>query len=81
MRIAELPALPEYVFPLAGLCLGWPSRQGFVSVRLPTTLTVHVDRYDDTNLEAEIDGYDRRRNARHSIPESDSAPGRAFGKP
>ena len=77
-RIAELLALPDHVFPLAGLCLGWPSREGFVSMRLPTTLTVHVDRYDDTNLEAEIDGYDRRRNARHSYPRERLAPGRAF---
>jgi hypothetical protein len=28
------------------------------------TLTVHVDHYDDTNLAVEIDGYDRRRDAR-----------------
>ena len=44
-RIAELLALPDHVFPLAGLCLGWPSREGFVSMRLPMALTVHVDRY------------------------------------
>ena len=80
-RIAELLALPDHVFPLAGLCLGWPSREGFVSMRLPTTLTVHVDRYDDSNLEAEIDGYDRRRNARHAIPESDWRHVERFGKP
>jgi nitroreductase/FMN reductase [NAD(P)H] len=80
-RIAELLALPDYVFPLAGLCLGWPSREGFVSLRLPTALTVHVDRYDDTNLAAEIDGYDRRRNARHSIPENDWRQVERFGKP
>jgi nitroreductase/FMN reductase [NAD(P)H] len=80
-RIAELLALPDHVFPLAGLCLGWPSHEGFVSMRLPTTLTVHVDRYDDTNLETEIDGYDRRRNARHSIPESDWRQVELFGRP
>ena len=80
-RIAELLALPSYVFPVAGLCLGWPSREGFVSLRLPMTLTVHVDRYDDTNLDAEIDSYDRRRDARHSIPESDWRQVERFGKP
>ena len=80
-RIAELLALPDHVFPLAGLCLGWPSREGFVSMRLPMALTVHVDRYDDTNLEAEIDGYDRRRDARHSIPERDWRQVEHFGKP
>jgi len=80
-RIAELLALPDHVFPLAGLCLGWPSREGFVSLRLPMALTVHVDRYDDTNLAAEIDGYDRRRNARHGIPESDWRQVERFGRP
>ena len=80
-RIAELLSLPNWVFPLAGLCLGWPSREGYVSLRLPMSLTVHVDRYDDTNLAAEIDGYDRRRNARHSIPESDWRDIDRFGKP
>jgi nitroreductase/FMN reductase [NAD(P)H] len=80
-RVAELLSLPEWVFPLAGLCLGWPSREGFVSMRLPMALTVHTDRYDDSNLGAEIDGYDRRRNARHSIPESDWREVERFGKP
>ena len=80
-RVAELLALPSHVFPVAGLCLGWPSREGFVSMRLPMTLTVHVDRYDDTNLKAEIDGYDRRRDARHSIPEADWRQLERFGKP
>ena len=81
MRIAEPLALPDYVFPLAGLCLGWPSREGFVSLRLPLALTVHVDRYDDTNLAVEIDGYDRRRDARHSIPENDWRQVGRFAKP
>lgn len=80
-RVAELLALPSHVFPVAGLCLGWPSREGFVSMRLPMTLTVHVDRYDDTSLKAEIDGYDRRRDARHSIPEADWRQLERFGKP
>ena len=80
-RVAELLGLPDHVFPLAGLCLGWPSREGFVSMRLPTALTVHVDRYDDTKLEAEIDGYDRRRNARHAIPESDWRQVERLGRP
>jgi len=80
-RIAELLSLPNYVFPLAGLCLGWPSREGFVSMRLPMSLTVHVDRYDDSNFATGIDGYDRRRNARHSIPEGEWREVDRFGKP
>jgi nitroreductase/FMN reductase [NAD(P)H] len=44
-------------------------------------LTVHVDRYGDTNFAAETDGYDRRRDARHSIPENDWRQVGRFGKP
>jgi nitroreductase/FMN reductase [NAD(P)H] len=81
MRIGELLSLPEWVFPVAGLCLGWPSREGFVSMRLPMALTVHVDRYDDKNFAAEIDSYDRRRNARFAIPESEWREVARYGKP
>jgi nitroreductase/FMN reductase [NAD(P)H] len=63
--------LPDAVFPFAGLCLGWPARAGWVSLRLPLAATVHVDRYDDSRLEEEVDAYDRRRHARHAIPESE----------
>ena len=67
-EVGEILALPDWVFPLAGLCIGHPVHQGYVSLRLPPAVTVHLDRYDDSDLEAEIDGYDRRRDARYSIP-------------
>jgi nitroreductase len=69
-RITEVAAileLPEKVFPVAGLCLGWPAQPGFISMRLPLEASVHIDRYDDSGLEQAVDGYDRRRDARHSI--------------
>src|SRR3546814_16744069 len=31
--LADLLELPEWVFPVAGLCLGWPAREGFLSAR------------------------------------------------
>jgi nitroreductase len=79
-RVAELLALPEAVFPFAGLCLGWPAREGWTSLRLPPAVTVHVDRYDDSALEAEVEGYDRRRDARHSIPEAEQKHVDAYGR-
>lgn len=69
-RIAEvsaLLALPAGVFPVAGLCLGWPARQPQVSMRLAPAVVVHRDRYDETRLEAEIAAYDARRHARRPI--------------
>ena len=67
------------MFPVAGLCLGYPAQSGFISMRLPLDATVHIDRYDESGLAAAVDGYDRRRDARHSIADRQRAPER-FGK-
>ena len=80
-RIAEVAGileLPDKVFPVAGLCLGYPAQQGFISMRLPLAATVHIDRYDDSGLQEAVDGYDRRRDARHSINDRQRDPAR-FG--
>jgi nitroreductase len=77
-EVAEILELPDKVFPVAGLCLGYPAQQGFSSMRLPLDATVHVDRYDDSGLAEAVDGYDRRRDARHSIKDRQRAPER-FG--
>ena len=79
--IAEILAIPDHVFPIAGLCIGYPAREGFVSVRLSPSATVHVDRYDDSGLADEIDGYDRRRDARYSIPPAKYKRTERFGVP
>jgi nitroreductase/FMN reductase [NAD(P)H] len=58
---AELLALPEHVFPVAGIALGYPAGEAPLSPRLPLEVTVHTERYDDAGLEALVDAYDRRR--------------------
>jgi nitroreductase len=67
-KLADLLALPPGVFPVAGLTVGYPSQPGWISMRLPTALTVHTDRYDDSRFAEEIASYDRRREARHATP-------------
>jgi nitroreductase/FMN reductase [NAD(P)H] len=67
-ELSELLALPERVFPVAGLCVGYPAQSGWISMRLPPAVTVHVDRYDDADLPAQLEAYDRRREARHATP-------------
>ena len=37
--VGEILALPDKVFPVAGLCLGYPAQQGFISMRLPPEAT------------------------------------------
>lgn len=57
--------LPEGVFPIAGLCVGYPAAAGHISPRLPLDVTVHTDRYDETRLREHVDAYDQRRHANH----------------
>src|SRR5438132_8087643 len=40
--VSEVLELPDTVFPVAGLCLGYPAQSGFISMRLPLDETVHV---------------------------------------
>ena len=63
--LAELLALPPRVVPLAGLALGWPAGTADrrVKARLPLSVTVHVDRYEDAGLAAAVARYDAARAA------------------
>jgi nitroreductase/FMN reductase [NAD(P)H] len=59
--VSRLLALPDWVFPMTGLCVGYPAAEGQISPRLPLDVTVHVDRFDESNLAERIEAYDRRR--------------------
>lgn len=67
-KLAGLLELPPGVFPVAGLCAGYPAQPGHTSMRLPPAITIHTDRYDDQDLPARLEDYDRRREARHATP-------------
>ena len=66
-RVSPLLGLPSGVYPVAGLSVGWPVFRRPVSMRLPPSVVVHRERYDDNTLEAEIALYDQRRNARDPV--------------
>ena len=78
-KVAEILGLPDLVFPVAGLCLGYPQADGYVSLRLPRLATTHHDRYDDSALPRAIDDYDRRRDALHAIPKDQQRSNAEFG--
>jgi nitroreductase/FMN reductase [NAD(P)H] len=61
--ISELVGLPEKVIPIAGMAVGWPAEEGAMSPRLPLSVTVHKERFDESGLSGKIDAYDRRRAA------------------
>ena len=77
--VAHKLALPGGVFPVAGLCVGYPASKGHVSMRLPPSITIHTDTYDDTALEAEIDAYDQRRAVRHAMKHDQQRNPKLFG--
>lgn len=60
---SDLLGLPEAVFPIAGLCVGYPVEGGRIIPRLPLGTTVHTDRFDEADVRAQIDEYDQRRHA------------------
>ena len=64
---SDLLGLPDAVFPVAGLCVGYPSDSGYITPRLSLDVTVHTDRFDESGLREKIDAYDRRRHAVHPL--------------
>jgi FMN reductase [NAD(P)H] len=79
-KVASILGLPGLVFPVAGLCLGYPSGEGYVSLRLPRGVTTHSDGYDDSALDAGINDYDQRRHALHAIPKEQHRSNAEFGE-
>ncbi len=63
-RVSPLLGLPSGVYPMAGLTVGWPVFRRPVSMRLPPSVVVHRERYNDNALERDVAAYDGRRRER-----------------
>jgi nitroreductase len=72
-RVSEMLKLPQRVIPVAGMTVGWPSEKGHISARLGLSSTVHQGKYDEGDLAARIDAYDKRRAAIHPYKPRDPA--------
>jgi len=59
-QVTELLELPQQVFPLFGLCIGWPDQDPDLKPRLPRSVTVKEERYDETNDRDGIEAYDKQ---------------------
>jgi nitroreductase/FMN reductase [NAD(P)H] len=62
-KTSELLGLPEAVFPVAGLCVGYPLESGRIIPRLPRSVTTHLNQFNESDLKEQIDRYDARRHA------------------
>ncbi|MEM8837849.1 MAG: nitroreductase family protein [Pseudomonadota bacterium] len=59
---SRLLNLPDQVFPVAALAVGYPEQSPTISYRLPLSLTVHRDTFHEGNLDETITTYDARRS-------------------
>ena len=78
-KLASLLKLPKFVFPVAGLVVGYPSQEDTspLSLRLPLAVTVMVDEYrvDPERILEEVEDYSARREAlRPTAPELQRGP-------
>ncbi|MGB7241849.1 MAG: nitroreductase family protein [Sulfitobacter sp.] len=61
--VSALLDLPDHVFPVAGLAIGYPVFAPQISKRMPLKQTVHWDRFSETALQKDIADYDQHRAA------------------
>lgn len=57
--VADLLDLPDHVYPVFGLCIGWPDQDPMLKPRLPLSVTLKEERYDDSGDAAGIADYDQ----------------------
>ena len=56
--VDKLLKLPELVYPLFGLCLGYPAQDPEVKPRLPLQVVLKQEHYDDSSDTSRINDYD-----------------------
>lgn len=57
--VTKLLNLPQQVFPIFGLCLGYPDQNPGQKPRLPLDMVLHQDNYASLDL-AQLDAYDQQ---------------------
>ena len=69
-EVKKMCHLPEGVFPIAGLSVGWPDENNEVSIRLPMKVVFHENFYNDKDMLKQIDHYDKTIECVQPIPKS-----------
>jgi nitroreductase/FMN reductase [NAD(P)H] len=78
-EVSAMLELPERVFPVAGLTVGYPREEGRITPRLPLDVTVHTDRFDESRVREHVEAYDRRRA--HLLPYRNMRSVKQYGTP
>ena len=73
-QVSELLKLPENVYPVFGLCLGYPDQDPECKPRLPASVIIKEETYDDTQdaetirqYDADINAYYQSRNSNQKV--------------
>ncbi|RBP79599.1 oxygen-insensitive NADPH nitroreductase [Marinomonas rhizomae] len=62
-QVAELLNLPDQVYPVFGLCLGYPDAEPDLKPRLPVDVILHKDSYDNNRCADDVKAYDAQMQA------------------
>lgn len=62
-QVAELLNLPNQVYPIFGLCLGYPDAKPDLKPRLPVNVILHKDSYDASRCVEDVTAYDAQIQA------------------
>lgn len=57
-QVSDLLGLPEQVYPVFGICLGYPDTEPGVKPRLPVEVVLHTDKYDASRCATDVQAYD-----------------------
>ncbi len=57
--VIELLELPDHVFPISGMVLGWPDAEPILRPRLGLNAVLHWETYDRQKLMPELERYDQ----------------------
>ena len=58
--LADLLDLPDQVYPVFGMCLGWPAIDPEVKPRFPVASILHQEKYRIEKVEADVAAYDEQ---------------------
>lgn len=62
-QVSELLELPDQVYPVFGLCLGWPDAEPDLKPRFPVEVILHREKYDASRCEQDVKAYDEQMQA------------------
>ncbi len=70
--VTDILGLPPLVFPMYGMCLGYPREDPGLKPRLPRDLVAFDDRYDPDRIVERLPAYDDDVRSYYRVRESNS---------